>query len=322
MSQQKQTLVRQFLVNTSHYMGGNTYRYDFPQGRTLQLDSNAQIALTSISMFNSTFNIKESWNNNKLIIFSSQFNLTALTSAGFINGQTYTDPLTNLVISQRYVQITIPDGYFDIASIELYLQQQFQLMGFYFQSSDGQSNMYFMECLTNPQRYKAQINLFTIPTSLPSGFVMPSNSCFTLPTTKTSPRLYFPSVSLNSKYGNLGRIFGFNQDTILPLSNNVNLDSDNLSQKCPTVSPITTYIVCCNLVDNSLTNPSDVLMQLNLGSSKFGGAVPFTDFPQYISCNPQQASSITITLFDEYFEALQHQDPQFSLILSVKTEKT
>ena len=192
-------------------------------------------------------------------------------------------------------------------------------MGFYLTSTDGQSNMYFVECLTNPQRYKAQINLYTIPTALPSGFVMPANTCFTLPTVKSAPGLYFPTVTENSKYGNLGRIFGFSQGVVLPLNNDTSIDSDNLSQICPTVSPISTYVVCCNLVYNPLTVPSNVLNQLNLGNSKFGGTVPYNDFPQYVSCNPQQASSIIITLFDEYFQELELNDLQFSMILSIKT---
>jgi hypothetical protein len=172
--------------------------------------------------------------------------------------------------------------------------------------------------LTNPQRYKAQINLFRIPATLPTGFIMPANSCFTFPTQAQTVKLYFPSASANSKYGNLGRIFGFKSGVIFPLDNIVTTDSDNLSQICPTVSPISTYVVCCNLVENSLTNPSDVLMQLNLGNSKFGGIVPYSDFPQYITCLPQNASSITITLLDENYNELEINDIQFSMVLSIK----
>jgi hypothetical protein len=281
------------------------------------VDHTSEVALTSISTFNSTFNIKETWGNNKVVILSNQFNLLA----PYVKGTSYTDPISNITIALKYVQITLPDGYFDIPSIELYLQQQFQLMGFFLQSTDGQSNMYFVECLTNPQRYKAQVNLYTIPTALPSGFMMPSNSCFTLPGSKTAPKLYFPSSQNSSKYGNMGKIFGFNQGQILPLSNDVTIDSDNLSQITPTVSPISTYVVCCNLVNNDLTIPSNVLMQLNLGSSKFGGIVAWTDYPQFISCEQQRASSITITFFDEYMNELEMSDTQFSMILSVKTRK-
>lgn len=313
------TGVKQFLINTSHYVGNNTYRYNFPQGRKLDLNSKTEIALSSISIYNSTFNIKESWGNNKIVIFSNEFNLNATSLNYYENkGSSYTDPVSGLVIATKYVQLSIPDGYWDISSIELFLQQQFELMGFYLVSADGQSNMFFVECLTNPQRYKTQINLFTIPEDLPYGFVMPPNPCFALPSQSSSASVYFPSVNSYSKYGNLGKIFGFNSNVILPLNNDTTIESNNLSQVCPTVSPISTYIVCCNLVNNPLTVPSDVLMQLNLGSSKFGGIVPYNDYPEYIACEPQQASSIVITLYDENYNQLEINDPQFSMILSVK----
>ena len=84
----KPTTITQFLINTSHYVSGNTYRFNLPQGRTLNLDSNSQIALTSISMFNSTFNVKQSWANNKLIVFSNQFNLNAVSLANYVKVHT------------------------------------------------------------------------------------------------------------------------------------------------------------------------------------------------------------------------------------------
>jgi hypothetical protein len=314
----------QYLINSSHYVPGSQcqYKLRFPQGRSLSLQGDSQVAITSISIYNSTFNIKEYWGNNKLIIFSPQFNLNAATLASYIKGTNYTDPISGFTKTGKWIQILIPDGYYDINSLELFLQQQFMLMGFYFVSSDGLSNYYFVEALTNPQAYKCQISLFTIPSSLPSGFLMPSNSCFTLPSSGQTIQLYFPSVASNNLiYGNLGTIFGFNQGVVLPLNNIVTADSINLSTITPKVSPISTYIIGCSIVQNDVSIPPDVLTQLNLGNSKFGGIIPYSDYPIYTSCLAQQCSTITITLYDEFYMPLQLNDSQFSMILSIKTVK-
>jgi hypothetical protein len=60
------------------------------------------------------------------------------------------------------------------------------------------------------------------------------------------------------------------------------------------------------------------LQQINLGSSLYGGIVPYNQFPQYVSCQSQNTSSIVVTLFDEYLQELQINDPQFSMVLSIK----
>jgi hypothetical protein len=310
----------QFLINSSHYVGSNTFKYTLPPGRTLSLDNDSQIAVTKISMYNSTFNVKSQWGNNKIVLISNQFNLAAASLTSYVKGTSYSDNGTAIETGKKFVVITIPDGYYDINSLNNYLTFEFQKMNFYFQSNDGADGYFFFDCLTNPVQYKCQVNLSLIPTSLPGGFSLPSGACFTLPSTATTIQVYFPSVTSTSSYGNLGRIFGFRPSTILPLSNVLTANSTNLSQITPRVSPIASYLIACNLVDNPSTNPSNILTQLNLGDSKFGGIIPYTDYPTYVSCQPQQASTIVISMYDEYLNDLEINDSQMSIILSLKTK--
>lgn len=315
------TITSQFLINSSHYKGGNRYIYTLPQGKSIKLTNNHSVAVSSCSIYNSTFNIKSSWSNNKMVILSNQLNLSAIPASFKNKGNSYTDPISGITINQKYVEIEVLDGYWDIPSLDAYFQQQCQLMGLYLASTDGGSNYYFLEALTNAQLYSCQVNLYLIPSSLPTGYVLPSGACFTLPSTASTLQIYFPSAPNNSKYGNLGRIFGFKPDVTLPLSpNTTSADSQNLSQQTPVVSPISTYLLACNLVKNDYAIPDDILLQLNLGSSKFGGIVPYNDYPQYVTCQNQMASSIVITLYDESYNALEINDSQFSLVLSIKEE--
>lgn len=315
------SIVSQFLINSSHYQGSNVYKYTLPQGRYLTLTNNHSVAVSSCSIYNSTFNIRKEWNNNKVVLLFEGFNQNAVEEDDTIKYfSTYTDDVTGVVLGTKCVEITILDGYYDVVSLDAYLQNICERLGLYLQSTNGGQNMFFIQALTNPQRYKCQINLFTIPNTLPTGYMLPSNASFSLPSQASTLQVYFPTVYNNSKYGNLGTIFGFKSGVMLPLSGDITTDSANLSQVTPVVSPISTYLLACNLVKNEYAIPNDVLLQLNLGSSKFGGIVPYNDQPIYVTCQNQQTQSIVITLYDENYNALDINDAQFSLVLSIKED--
>jgi len=317
---------RQFIINTSHHINGNVYRLHLPKG--IVLTNKHDVCLSSCSFFNSSFNIRSGWGNNKLIIMSENFNLDNIQTSILITGKgtVYTDQVNNTTFNRNYIEITIPDGYYDIPSIENFLQNAYQLIGFYLESTDEQSNMYFTEVLTNPQLYKAQINIATIPSVLPTNFQMPSNSCFTLGVSNASPYIYFPA-SRSNQYGGIHDIFGFNSQCLPSAPNNSDrtinptVGSETKSVKCPKVSPITCYVIGCSIVKNDLFNPSDTLAQLSLGLSKFGGIIPFNDYPIFITCENQSTQNITITLYDEYLNALEFEDKQMSMVITIKENK-
>jgi len=317
---------RQFIINTSHHLYGNVYRLNIPKG--IILTSNHEVCLSSCSFFNSSFNMMAKWGNNKIIILSDNFNLNSITLNSTVTnkGTVYTDPRNNTVIYRNFIEITFKDGYYDIPSIENYLQNAYQLIGFLLESTDAQSNMFFTEFITNPQLYKAQINIAPIPSVLPTDFQLPSNACFSLGASDSSPYIYFPA-GLTSSYGGINDIFGFNNQCLPSTPNNENRNintttaTENLSIKTPKVSPITCYVVGCSIVRNDLFNPSDILAQLSLGQSKFGGIIPYSDYPIFITCENQNTKNITIHLYDEYLNELEFQDKQMSLVLTIKENK-
>jgi len=317
---------RQFIINQSHHQYGNVYKLNLPKG--LVLTSNHEVCLSSCSFFNSSFNIMSKWGNNKIIILSDNFVLANISLNDTLTnkGNTYTDPVNQKVLNRNFIEITFKDGYYDIPSVETFLQNIYQYIGFYLESTDEQSNMYFTEFLTNPQLYKAQINIAPIPSVLPANFQMPTNSCFTLGVSNSTPYVYFPASSSNSKYGGIHDIFGFNNQCLpsTPDNNrliNPTITSENLSVKTPKVSPITCYVIGCSAVRNNLFNPSDILAQLSLGQSKFGGIIPYNDYPIFITCEGQNTNAITITLYDEYFQELEFQDKQMNIVLTIKENK-
>lgn len=309
-----------FLINSSHHRGNNKYVYNL---RTpLRISDSDSVALISASFFNCIYNIKSSWGNNRLVILSDCLNINApsLTQT-FIKGkgESYTDPNTLETINKKYIIIDLDDGYYGIDELNLYFENIMQQIGFYLNSTSEQTTiMHFIQAITNPTKYGVQVNLYTIPNEMPFNFEYPSHSCFTLPNTSETISIYFPDKLPFSKYGSLSNIFGFNPATLLPLNNIITQDSYNLSTITPKVSPVTSYVICCNLINNDFSNPSNILGQLSLGDTKFGGIAKYENNPEYVTTSAITSTYIEITLFDELFNPLELLDNQMSIILGIK----
>jgi hypothetical protein len=94
-----------------------------------------------------------------------------------------------------------------------------------------------------------QLNLFEIPLSLPSNW---SNPGYDFPTTLTTPEFYV--------YDNFSKIIGMNPGSYF---------ESRLSDFTPEVSPISSILVTCSLINNHFTNPSTIISSF-VASGKYG----------------------------------------------------
>lgn len=124
------------------------------------------IAVSSISMFYSWFNILSNYNNN---IFT----------------YTWTSGTTTTVY-----KINIPDGLYEISDINNFIQFTCIQNGTYW-SSFG-NNYYPFELLVNANRYAVQLNTYLIPTALPTDSTIPTNFPG-WPTTEQNSVITFPA---------------------------------------------------------------------------------------------------------------------------------
>ena len=148
----------------------STLVYKFPNSIKL---TDKYIAVSSISMFYSWFNITAALGNNT---FTFQWD-----SAGAV----YT--------------IVIPDGLYEISQLNHYLQFWFILYGFYYIDSNG-TNVYMAEFILNVSRYAIQLNTFynySAIGQLPANLSLPSNFGNSIgtgfPAQRQNPVLTFPS---------------------------------------------------------------------------------------------------------------------------------
>jgi hypothetical protein len=144
----------------------NKLIYRFPNSVVFKDNS---IAVSSVSMYYSWFNISSALGNN-----------------------TFTYSWTSGTTTTTY-NVVIPDGLYEIAQLNSYFQFVMISNDTYLIDSSGKY-VYYAELILNPTRYAVQLNTFLFPTlaNLPAGYKTPSVS-FVFPTQSFNPVVTFPA---------------------------------------------------------------------------------------------------------------------------------
>jgi hypothetical protein len=221
----------------------NKLVYKFPNSVVFK---DKYIAVSSISMYYSWFNITSVYVNNTF-----SYTWTAGTTT-----TTYT--------------ITIPDGLWDISAINNYIQYSAIQNGTYWTVSGA--NFYPFELLINVNRYAVQLNTYLIPVALPASATVPSNFPG-WPTTTFNSVVTFPSA-FNAIVGytagfasanNVGNATTFSSPTAS--TNYAAKDSvgtiSYLSNTAPQVQPTSSILFSLSNINNPYTQPSSIIYSLN-----------------------------------------------------------
>jgi len=258
------------------------YRLNFPQPINLR---NSSVSLGSLSMYYSWPNISSTaYNNNVFQIIHP-------------NGAGYTT-----------ITLTLPNGYYSVADINSYLQQQLIANGFYL--VDGSGNyVYYCQLITNGTYYSVEFDSFPVPTALPTGFSNPAG--FVFPPAQRTPQLVIPSNN------NFNKLIGFNAGTYPSVVQATNYSK--LSDFTPQISPVQSVILTCSLLQNRYMNPQNVLYSFNSAGSVYGGLVSSApNFPQFCKVVDGDYSFIEIQFLSQDFNILPIQDPNITVMLVVK----
>jgi hypothetical protein len=259
----------------------NKFRYTFPAG-SVQFN-NAKVALETINMYYSWFNIMSVLNNNTYQIIHP-------TLAG-----------------STTVTITMPDGYYSLQSINSYLQQQLISAGLYLVDASG-NYVYYVEFIENATYYSIQFNSYPVPTSLPSGYSNPAGMTF--PTTLKTPQLVVPANDFT-------KIIGFSTGTYPSVIQTTNYSV--LSDLVPQVSPVQSVILACTLLNNKYSNPQTVLYSFTPAGVGFGGLIQTKPgFPSWIDVQNGSYNTFDISFLDQDFNDLPIRDTNLVVQLLIK----
>jgi hypothetical protein len=186
-------------------------------------------------------------------------------------------------------------------------------IGAYLINPSGQY-VFYATIVQNQTYYANQIILNTVPTSLPAGWSTPSGFAG-FPTTSKTPMIAFPATN------SVGTVLGFaNGSNIIvygPSTSNVS----QLSIQTPVATNVNSLIVHCNLANNPVTMPSDILDSIPIVDTTFGANINYSpSFEKWISITDGTYNSLLITLTDENNINLVAQDSHSLFTLVLETE--
>jgi len=153
--------------------------------------------------------------------------------------------------------------------------------------------------------YAIQLMCYAVPTSLPSGYTNPAGMTF--PTTTATPQL------IVSGSNNFGSLIGF---TLRTYPSTVQTSNQSFtSNTTPDGSPTNALIMRCNLVDNNVIMPSDILDSIPI-TSLFGSNITYQpSFPKWTKIKPGRYSYMTVQFVDQNLDPVVANDSNLCVTL-------
>lgn len=276
------------ILNSSHFVYPNKYIYKFPS--TLTLQDGDQIAVASVAIYNSFFNIMPQYNNTSFQI-------------KWINGTVYT--------------VNLPNGYYAIPDINYFLVEFCRENKLYMINNATLNPVLFYTIEPNNVEYTCKINCYAVPNASQASslnYSIPSGATWSLPTNPTTPQIYFQSNSFN-------KLLGFNANTYYPPTPQSTLYMVQ-SSSTPEISVVNSLNITSNLSTNSYSIPNNLLHSVQLNNS-FGNQMNFDYYPPlYSDCSICVANQLEITFYDQYWNIVQINDPEATIQISlIKAKK-
>jgi hypothetical protein len=284
------------VLNNSNVVANSNnsrYQYNFIGGNFKT--KNARMCISQVTVPYSWFNISTQWVNQ-------QFNFIWR-----FGGSDTTFPLT------------IPSGFYSTADLNAFLQQQMISLGAFLINASGQY-VFYAAIVQNQTYYANQLILTKVPTSAEAttaGLTAPTLALngvdfLGFPTVSTTPGISFPATN------SVGSVIGFAPSSVYgPSTSNIS----QLSTQTPVATNVNSLIVHCNLANNPVTMPSDILDSIPIVDTTFGANINYSpSFEKWISITDGTYNSLLITLTDENNIGIVAQDNHSLFTLVLETD--
>lgn len=285
------------VLNSSNIVQGSNNSslvYNFPNSVKF---SNHQIAVQSVSMYFSWTNINSFPLRNNTFTYSWIVGVTSTT---------YT--------------VTIPDGLYEIADINSFLQFRMIMNGTYLINTTSQ-NVYYAEFLVNPNTYAINIVTYPVPTTLPSGWTAPLANTATgavafvgFPTTTFNPVVTIPSQ--------FNLILGYAAGFATAVNTGVGTILTYTSSVAPQVVPSPNALVSISNISNIYASPSSIIYNVtpNVGFGELIISQP-SEFA-YNDLIKGTINSLLVRLLGQDGQALNILDNNIVILLLIRERPT
>jgi hypothetical protein len=288
--------MRTLILNSDNIVEGTNnsiLSYEFAGGN-INLKKGQKVALANLQMYYSTFNITALNNNNSF-------------------SYVWVDGTTN--------PVNIPNGFYDIPALNNFLHFVMVQNKHYLLS--GTNYVYLMTLGVNPSLYAAEANCFGISVALAATNVwtLPAGATWVIPTNFIVPELVIGT-------NNFGKIIGFAAGTYPnaviagtpPAQTQTpafTTDQQFLSTFTPQVTPVSSFILTCSLINNNYAVPNN-LMYSFAPEGVIGQQ--FTIAPNqyvFIDVLPAQYNRFQVSFIDQDYRPLAIQDPNMIIQLVI-----
>ena len=240
---------RTLILNQSDILpnsGNSTFAYDFPLGGAQFKDE--FVAVQAISLYNSVFNITSINNNNSF-------------SYTWVDG--------------TVVVINIPNSFLEVAGINAYMQEEMTANKHYLETSAGEQ-VFFLQLVVNPSLYADQINSFRMSVAIAAAntWTLPAGATWVIPTNPICPIFTVPSTNFQSL---IGFVAGNYPNAVIAGVPPAQTQTPSYattqsftSTSAPQIIPQPSYLCTCNLVNNRLAIPSQLIYSITPQGVNFG----------------------------------------------------
>jgi hypothetical protein len=253
---------------------------------------------------NGSFTIKP---NMKIQLVSAQIPYSFFNISNFYNNQKFNIlwPRGSLMINYNVI---IPNGFYSVSDINKYIKFFCDLNNLFLIDGGG-NRVYYINFSNNSTYYSNQLNLYTIPSSLPSGYSSPLN--WTFPNVAKTPQIEILD-------NNFVIYSGF--DVGLYPSTPQSINYEILSQRVPKSSNVNSIFISSNISDNEVSVPSNILDIIPIYGS-FGGNIHYeSKLNKKISLKQGTYNNIIFNLLDDDLNLLPILDPNIILNFLITTE--
>jgi len=281
------------VLNSTNILTGSnnsTLVYNFPTSVRFE---NHQIAVQSVNMYYSWQNINSTSLRNNTFTYTWVVGATTTT-----------------------YNVIIPAGLYEISDINNFLQYTFIQRGQYLINATGQY-VYYAEFLVNPNTYAVNIITYPVPTSLPSGWVLPVANI----QTGAVAFVGFPTQTFNPSIviqANFSLIMGYATNFTTSQNTNVNTILTSTSSISPQVQPNPTALMTISNISNEYSSPTSVIHSVvpDVGFGELIKSVP----NEYVFCRLLKGtiSSLFVRFVGQDSNSLAILDPNMTIILLIR----
>jgi hypothetical protein len=292
--------MRTLILNSSNVVAGSNnskFLYSFPQGGYVFKDD--LIAIQEISMYFSTFNITTAYNNNSF-------------SYIWIDGTTHI--------------VNIPNSFLQVSELNELLQSVMISNTHYLVNSTTNEFVYLLEMVVNQPQYAVQLNEYVINTALATAntWVLPSGATWVLPTNLICPYFVIPSNNFGKLIGFVAGQYPSGAITGTPPAQiqtpAFSGAQSQLSSIAPQITPYSSFLVFCSLVNNRAVIPSQLIYTLTPTGATFGALQSYQPTAElgWNKIEDGNYTSFTIEFRDQLGNPISIQDPNTTITLYTK----